>query len=63
MNSLKRITAILLSVIVLISCANFSIAASEMGARMEAEDQGVNINLYNTHNDTHLESGTRHCCC
>ena len=45
MNSLKRITAILLSVIVLISCANFSIAASEMGARMEAEDQGVNINL------------------
>ena len=57
MNSLKRITAILLSVIVLISCANFSIAASEMGARMEAEDQGVNINLYNTHNDTTWKAG------
>ena len=60
MKILKKSLAALLSVILLATCANLSAVVSvaeASGTRMEAEDQGENINLYGTHNDITWQSG------
>ena len=60
MKILKKSLAALLSVILLATCANLSAVvpvAEASGTRMEAEDQGENINLYGTHNDITWQSG------